>query len=278
MSKLKGLGQGLDALLGVIPSNECSIQKLPIKQLRPGKYQPRRHYDTDNLTTLVDSIRQHGIIQAIVVRPILIDCYEIIAGERRWRAAQQAGLEQVPVVVRQVDDQTALALALIENLQREDLNPLDQAYGLQRLVDEFAITHEACAHIVGKSRSAISNTLRLLQLTPAIHPLLASGQLRMGHARALLSLSATQQIDVAEQIKQRDLSVRQVEHLVRQYHRTPSPNKITVEPQVETWQKTLSNRLNTKVVIAKRKQGHGRITIQYNSPEQLQAFVHLLQA
>ena len=223
MSKRRGLGRGLDALLGedqastvtALDGASATPQSLPLAQLRAGKYQPRTHMDPEALAELAASIRAQGVIQPILVRPVGPDHYEIIAGERRFRAAQIAGLDEVPVQVRIVADETALAMALIENIQREDLNPLEEAQGVQRLIDEFSFTHEQAAQAIGRSRSATSNLLRLLNLAPPVQQLLLTGRLDMGHARALLALGAVPQVQLAERIAAEALSVRAAEQLVR---------------------------------------------------------------
>ena len=220
MAKMKGLGRGLDALLGgdepaVVERAKSDQQaQLKIDQLQPGKYQPRTKMDDAALRELADSIKSQGIMQPILVRPVNGGRYEIIAGERRWRAARIAGLNEVPVLVRGVPDNVALAMALIENIQREDLNPLEEAVGIQRLVDEFEITHDKAAEMVGRSRSAVSNLLRLLSLAEPVRNLVQDGALDMGHARALLALSGMQQIQTARLVAQRGMSVRETEALV----------------------------------------------------------------
>ena len=203
MVKLKGLGRGLDALLAGDESsanNTSSLMTVAVTQLRPGKYQPRTHMDQASLASLADSIKAQGIMQPIVVRAIAQDQYEIIAGERRWRASQLAGLLEVPVIVKDIPDEAALAMALIENIQRENLNPIEEANGIKRLIDEFDMTHEAAAQAVGRSRSAVTNLLRLQNLHANVQEMLMQSQLDMGHARALLSLDGAKQIMAAEQI------------------------------------------------------------------------------
>ena len=218
MSKNKGLGRGLDALLsGEIEESSSAdqLKTMPVTALQPGKYQPRTFMDPASLESLAESIRAQGIMQPIVVRKVSQDRYEIIAGERRWRAAQLAGLTQVPVIIREIPDEAALAMALIENIQREDLNPIEEAHGLQKLMDEFAMTHEVIAKAVGRSRSAVSNTLRLLNLHAKVQDLLLSNQLDMGHARALLSLQGAEQVVLANEIVLNKLTVRDAESLAK---------------------------------------------------------------
>ena len=216
MVKVKGLGRGLDALLAPDePAAQDRLMELPVTSLRPGRYQPRTQMNPDAIADLADSIKAQGVIQPILVRPAPGGEFEIIAGERRWRAAKLAGLESVPVLVRDVRDELALAMALIENIQREDLNPLEEAQGIQRLVAEFGMTHEAAAAAVGRSRSGVTNLLRLLGLAKPVQDLILQARLDMGHARALLPLPAAKQIELANVIAAKGYSVRQAEHLVR---------------------------------------------------------------
>ncbi len=215
MAKLKGLGRGLDALLG---GDEAQPQEqllnVALTQLHPGKYQPRTQMDPGAIAELAESIKVQGVIQPILARPLSDGHFEIIAGERRWRAAKLAGLDSIPVLVREVRDDLALAMALIENIQREDLNPIEEAAGIQRLIDEFGMTHEAAAEAVGRSRSGVTNLLRLLSLAKPVQDLVLHGRLDMGHGRALLALSGAKQIELANLVVAKDLSVRQAEHLV----------------------------------------------------------------
>ncbi|RTL03077.1 MAG: ParB/RepB/Spo0J family partition protein, partial [Neisseriaceae bacterium] len=219
MAKLmKGLGRGLEALLAETCNDDVadSLQTVPVGQLQPGKYQPRSRMDQVALAELAASIRAQGLMQPILVRPLVNGAYEIIAGERRWRAAQMAELREVPVVVRHVADEAALAMALIENIQREDLNALEEALGIQRLIDEFGMTHESAAMALGRSRSAVSNLLRLLGLPEPVREMLHCGEIDMGHGRALLSLPLLKQIEIAQQVVRKSLSVRETERLVQQ--------------------------------------------------------------
>src|SRR5574343_163665 len=221
MIKMKGLGRGLDALLAGSDEKRHDEQRsLPIDRLKPGKYQPRTHMDQESLTELAASSKAQGVMQPILVRAVDktpgAERYEIVAGERRWRASQLAGLNEVPVLVRSIPDEQALAMALIENIQRENLNPLEEAQGLQRLIDEFGLTHQQAADAVGRSRPAASNLLRLLQLSAPVQEMLMTGQLDMGHARALLPLPGAEQVMLAQRIVQQELSVREAEHLVQQ--------------------------------------------------------------
>ncbi|MFP6795320.1 MAG: ParB/RepB/Spo0J family partition protein, partial [Pseudomonadales bacterium] len=198
VAKKRGLGRGLDALLPKkekVAQHQIGLEEIPIEFIQPGKYQPRTYFAEESIAELSDSIKAQGIIQPIVLRPIADDRYEIIAGERRWRAAQLAGIENIPAVIRTVDDQSAISMSLIENIQREDLNPLEEATALQRLIDDFQFTHQAVADAVGKSRSAVTNTLRLTQLAPSVAEMLVAGDLEMGHARALLTLEVNEQVE-----------------------------------------------------------------------------------
>lgn len=279
MAKLKGLGRGLDALLGAVEPVEERLQSLPLHYLQPGKYQPRSRMDEGSLLELADSIRAQGVIQPVLVRELGVDRYEIIAGERRWRAAQRAGLGEIPAVVRKVGDEAALAMALIENIQRENLNPLEEALGLQRLIDEFGLTHEACAQAVGKSRSAVSNLLRLLNLAEPVRERLAAGELDMGHARALLSLPVLQQVETARQVAEKGLSVRDVEKLAQQAQSEEAARPVKrADPDLARLQEDLSDRLGAKVVIAAGSRGRGRVTIEYASLDQLDGLIARLQA
>jgi ParB family chromosome partitioning protein len=282
MAKLKGLGRGLDALLGSNAPVEDKLQTLPVHYLQPGKYQPRTHMDEHALADLAESIRTQGVIQPVLVREIGVDRYEIIAGERRWRASQKAGLTEIPAVVRKVADEVALAMALIENIQRENLNPLEEALGLQRLIDEFGMTHDACAHAVGKSRSAVTNLLRLLGLAEPVRDQLMHSQLDMGHARALLTLPVLQQIETAKLVVDKGLSVRETEKLVSDLQAgKPAPAAAPVkkiDPDVARLQEDLSDKLGAKVQIATGRKGRGKVTIEYGSLDQLDELLALLKA
>ncbi len=276
MAKMKGLGRGLEALLGSeSESTQGEVKNLSIDDLQPGKYQPRSQMDEESLRHLSESIRKQGIMQPILVRPIGMDRYEIIAGERRWRASRIAGLEQVPVLVREVADEAALSMALIENIQREDLNPLEQAQGIQRLIDEFGMTHQGAAEAVGYSRSAVSNLLRLLNLCAPVQELLMHGKIDMGHARALLSLENAEQIEVANVVVKKQLSVRETERLVQALQKPPKPEK-KIDPDVSRLQEEVSARLGTNVVINQGKKGSGKITIEYSSLDHLDTLLSLL--
>jgi ParB family chromosome partitioning protein len=279
MIKMKGLGRGLDALLsGSDAKAEDELRNLPVERLKPGKYQPRTHMDQDSLAELAASIKAQGVMQPILIRAVDstpgAERYEIVAGERRWRASQLAGLAEVPVLVRSIPDEQALAMALIENIQRENLNPLEEAQGLQRLIDEFGLTHQQAADAVGRSRPAASNLLRLLQLTTAVQDLLMSGQLDMGHARALLPLTGAQQVAVAQRIVQKGLSVREAEQLVQQI--VNPPKKATDKPvdrDLLRLEEDLADGLGANVQIRTNRKGAGKVTIEFNSLEQLDGLI-----
>lgn len=271
----KALGRGLDALLGDDrgSSNKGdSLATLRTDQLQRGKYQPRTRMDEASLAELADSIKQQGVMQPILVRAIGANKYEIIAGERRWRAARIAGLAEVPVIIREVPDKAALAMALIENIQREELNPLEEAAGIQRLLNEFQLTHEQAAQVLGRSRSATTNLLRLLSLPKAVQDLVFEGSLDMGHARALLALDGPRQAEVAKQVAVRGLSVRQTEKLINELlHPASAGKKSTVRNtrDVERFEEELSERFGTKVEIKTGKKGTGKLVITYASAEHL---------
>lgn len=272
MAKPRGLGRGLDALLsGDTSQADDQLTELALGALRPGRYQPRSRMDPASIAELADSIRAQGVIQPILVRPIDDGQYEIIAGERRWRAAQLAGLKQVPVVVRPVPDGAALAMALIENIQRENLNPLEEANGLKRLLDEFGMTHEAAAQAVGRSRSAVTNLLRLLTLEKPVQDLLLQGSIDMGHARALLGVAGARQIDLAQRVVALGLSVRQVEELVNQRPPLPAvkPRPRRKDRDIAALEEELAETLGAAVSISHGKKGRGKLVISYTSLDQL---------
>ena len=281
MARLKGLGRGLDALLsGDDVRVNDALTELSVGILKPGRFQPRTRMDPQSIAELADSIRAQGVIQPILVRPVENGKYEIIAGERRWRAAQLAGLTQVPVVIRAVPDKSALAMALIENIQREDLNPLEEATGIQRLVNEFDMTHEAAAQAVGRSRSAVTNLLRLLNLSKAVQDLLMEGRIEMGHARALLAVSGPRQAELAQQIISRKLSVREAEQLVGQSEVT---SRKTLRKQqrkdrdLQALEEELSEILGTRVTLKTIRGGRGKLTIDYASLDQLDNVLQILR-
>ena len=276
MAKLnKGLGRGLDALLaGSTSEKEDVLREVNITMLRAGKYQPRSFMDTTSLDSLAASIKAQGVMQPILVRTLVGGDYEIIAGERRWRAAKLAGLTQVPVLVRSVADNVALAMALIENIQREDLNPLEEATGLQRLIDEFDMTHQTAADAVGRSRSAASNLLRLLKLIAPVQTLLLENKLDMGHARALLGLEGEIQHTAALQIVTEKLSVRAAEQLVQRLLKNEAaPVKPEPNPDTERLQTALTAQLGVAVSIKSTHKGTGKLIISYKNAEQLNALI-----
>jgi ParB family chromosome partitioning protein len=273
MANMRGLGRGLDALLGTSAASAINetLRTLSVSQLQPGKYQPRTQMDQESLGQLADSIKAQGVIQPILVRPLpgnsIPERYEIIAGERRWRAAQMADLNEVPALIREIADEIALAMSLIENIQREDLNPLEEANGIQRLIDEFNMTHQTAAEAVGRSRSAVTNLLRLQSLHGNVQQMLMQNRIDMGHARALLGLSGAKQIAVAEQIAQKNLSVREAEELVkRQNSRDKSEKRIDAD--VARLEQDISETLGATVKIQQGKKGAGIIRIHYASLEQ----------
>jgi ParB family chromosome partitioning protein len=273
--KHKGLGRGLEALLGgEAPARGDTVATLPVGAIRPGRYQPRTRMDEGSLAELAASIRAQGLIQPLLVRPLggagSERHYEIIAGERRWRAAQIAGLAEVPVLVRDVPDEAALAMSLIENIQREDLNPVEQAAGLQRLLEEFELTHERVAEAIGRSRSAVTNLLRLLRLAKPVQQMLADGALEMGHARALLALEPAQQIEAAHRIAARGLSVRQAEALVASRTRSAARARAPrADRDLRRLEEEVSERIGTTVEIRPGRKGRGRIVLHYSSLEHL---------
>ena len=288
--KKRGLGRGLDALLGAgnaAPAGEGgspvasegqqsadgdgALKTLPVDLIQRGKYQPRKDIEPESLQELADSIRAQGVMQPIVVRPISDRKYEIIAGERRWRATQMAGLDVIPAVVRDVSDETAIAMALIENIQREDLNPIEEAAALQRLQQEFNLTQQEVAAAVGKSRSTIANLLRLMNLREDVRRLVEHGDLEMGHARALLALEGSEQSQAARSVVARGLSVRQAEALVRRVlaERDSPPESRQLDPNIRHLQDDLSQRLGTRVQIQHGPKGKGKLVLAYNSLDEL---------
>ncbi len=272
----RGLGRGLDALLGDVSVKEEKhhLHLLPIEYLQRGRYQPRQDINPEKLQELADSIKAQGIIQPIIVRQLSYEKYEIIAGERRWRAAQLAGLTQVPIVVKEMDDRSAMAVALIENIQREDLNPLEEAEALKRLLDEFEMTHQHVADAVGKSRTTITNLLRLIDLHPEVKKLLVSSQLEMGHARALLSLDGPNQVAAANKVVKEGLTVRATERLVREFHSEPKIQKIkTIDKDTLRLQESLTASLGAKVVIDHKENGSGKLVIAYTSLDELDGII-----
>ncbi len=278
-AKKRGLGKGLDALLGTgagvteLDGTE-KLRNLPVDLVKPGQYQPRKTMKPEAMQELADSIRKQGVVQPILVRPLKgTDKYEIIAGERRWRAAQMAGLHEVPAVIRNVPDQTAACIALIENIQREDLNPLEEAQTLSRLLHEFKMTHESIAEAVGRSRSMVTNLLRLLELHSDVQHLLQSGELEMGHARAIVALPLELQPEIAKRVVKSGLSVRETERLAQNSQKRKknkrSQNNNIQDPNIRKLQDDLSGRLGARVNIKQKTKGKGVLEIQYNSLDEL---------
>lgn len=285
----RGLGRGLSDLglnellselshtESTTPEKSPQLKTLPVDVLHPGRYQPRRQMDKEALEELANSIRVQGIIQPIVVRK-QHQGYEIIAGERRWRAAQLAGLMEIPVLIRDLSDEAAIAMSLIENIQRQDLNAVEEAIALQRLIDEFEMTHEAIAEAVGKSRSSVTNTLRLLKLNSDVRILVEQGALDMGHARALLALEGLQQSEIAQQVVARALSVRETEKLIRQLQHKPEKPRLNVsDPDITRLEKDLSDRLAANVKIRHQPKGKGKLVISYNSVDELSGILDRIQ-
>ncbi len=302
--KKRGLGRGLDALLGGInraPSVSASVaatmagqedteiienapsagelRNLAVDLLQPGKYQPRHNMHTESLEDLASSIKAQGVVQPIVVRAIGGGRYEIIAGERRWRAAQMAQLHEIPAVVRDVPDDAAIAMALIENIQREDLNPLEEAGALQRLIDEFAMTHQQVAEAIGRSRTAVTNLLRLLALNPDVKQMVDQGELEMGHARALLALQDAPQSTAAKEVVHKGLSVRETEKLVQrlQAQTSAAPTAPKVDPNIQHFETNLAEKLGAKVTIQHGDKGNGKLMIHYNTLDELEGILGHIQ-
>ncbi|MBI3546519.1 MAG: ParB/RepB/Spo0J family partition protein [Gammaproteobacteria bacterium] len=272
--KSQRLGRGLDALLSAYeaPAQKDELRQIPIDQLQRGKYQPRTHMNQEALEELAASIKAQGVVQPIVARRLSSGSFEIVAGERRWRAAQLAGLETIPAVVRQIPDDAAIAIALIENIQRENLNPIEEANALQRLIDEFGMTHQQVAEAVGRSRAAVTNLLRLLTLNGDVRELLETAKMDMGHARALLGLDGKRQSQTAQQVVDKRLSVRETENLVRRLLVTPSGHKASgarMDADIRLLTQQLSEKLNAKVRLQQSAKGKGRLLIEYNSLDEL---------
>lgn len=279
MKKVRGLGRGLDALLGEDGSSspiQSDLQNVSVKNLQSGKYQPRTKMDEASLNALAESIKAQGLMQPILVRDIGNQQLEIIAGERRWRAAQIAGLTEVPVIIKSVADEAALAMALIENIQREDLNPLEEAAGIQRLIDEFGMTHQIAAEAVGRSRSAVTNLLRLLNLQPEIQVLMMDSKIDMGHARCILSAPQAMHLEIVNEVISKQLSVRETEKLVSRKNNPVTKKEVIQDRDVINLEEGLSDRLGAKVVIQTRKNGSGKLTIEYSSYDQLDNIINKL--
>ncbi|HHI94076.1 MAG TPA: ParB/RepB/Spo0J family partition protein [Gammaproteobacteria bacterium] len=284
--KKRGLGRGLDALLGgsmakaIEEPQGADLREVPVDLLQPGKYQPRTDMHAESLEELASSIKAQGVVQPIVIRPIDGGRYEIIAGERRWRAAQIADLHEIPAVVRDVPDEAAIAMALIENIQREDLNPIEEAVALQRLIDEFEMTHQQAAGAVGRSRAAVSNLLRLLSLNDDVRKMLEHGDLEMGHARALLALEGQAQSEAARDVAARGCSVRETEQLVRRLGSAPAKTKKevkSVDPDIKRLQDELAQKLAAKVLFQHAPKGNGKLVIHYNSLDELDGILARIQ-
>ncbi len=290
-AKKRGLGRGLDALLGDSgkvelgqpqqQAAETSLTALPLDLLQRGRYQPRRDFNPERLQELADSIATQGVVQPIVVRPIAGERYEIVAGERRWRASQQAGLEEIPVVIRNLSDQAAMAMALIENIQRDDLKPLEEANALHRLLHEFELTHQEVAQAVGKSRTTVTNLLRLLELHDEVKRLLDEGRLEMGHGRALLGLKGDAQSGAARQVVSRGLSVRATEKLVRQMQDATgkglSKRPTKQDPNIRRLEDDLTAKLGAQVKVKSGRAGKGQLIISYNSSDELDGILDHIQ-
>ena len=279
MVKHKGLGRGLDALLGGDATDATAgemLRMLKVTQLQPGKYQPRTHMDQASLAELADSIRAQGIMQPILAREVGPDRYEIIAGERRWRASQIAGLDEVPVLVRVIADEAALAMSLIENIQREDLNPLEEATGIKRLIDEFDMTHQSAAEAVGRSRTAVTNLLRLINLASPVQEMLMQNRIDMGHARALLGLDGALQIATAEHVAQKNLSVREAERMVQNLLTPKKTLESKPDRDLLRLQEVTAERVGAKVSIRQGPKGAGKMVIEYKSLDQLDGILTLL--
>ena len=276
----KSLGRGLDSLLGeAVVKKQSTVTEIPIEELAPGQYQPRKRMHKDTLEELSDSIKQQGVLQPIVVRKQASGLYEIVVGERRWRAAQLAGLETVPSIIKDINNSQAARISLIENLQREDLNAMDQARGLQRLQMEFNLSQEDLGSAVGKSRSSITNLLRLTKLSQDVQKMLEQGMIEMGHARALLSLKEERQAALARDIVKRKLSVREVEELVSKENTTTKPKEREgkKDPNTEQIEREISEVIGATTEITIKKKGGGKLTINFNSPDHLQGILEKIK-
>ena len=292
-TKNRGLGRGLDALLGggtrktageqqetgTQPSGHGGVvSTLGIELIQRGRYQPRRHFDEEKLQELADSIAAQGVVQPIVVRAAGNNSFEIVAGERRWRAAQLAGLENIPAVIKHFDDQTAAAVSLIENIQRENLNPLEESVALQRLIDEFGMTHQQVADTVARSRTAVTNLLRLQDLNADVKHLLAMRDIDMGHARALLAIDGAQQSAVARDVAKKGLSVRETENLVRRLQQSKKQKgQRRIDPDIQRLQNRMSEQLGARVRIQHQASGKGRLVISYNSADEFDGILERLK-
>jgi ParB family chromosome partitioning protein len=257
-------------------STQDTLRKLPLDIISPGAFQPRSIFDADRLEELAESIRHQGVIQPVVVREQADNKFELIAGERRWRAAQMAGIEEIPAIVREVPDEIAIAMALVENIQREDLNPIEEATALRRLVDEFQMTHQEAGDAVGRSRSAVSNLLRLLELSEEVRELVDARHLEMGHARALLTLEPSMQAQAAREVVSKSLSVRETERLVRRLKNPPVQKTNVIDPDIQRLQDNLSEKLCARVKLTHNARGKGKMVIAYNSADELEGILEQL--
>jgi ParB family chromosome partitioning protein len=286
VTKKRGLGRGLDVLLGqpesavAAANRDGELRQLPIELIHPGKFQPRKEMDREALEDLANSIRSQGVMQPIIVRAVDVDSYEIIAGERRWRASQLAGLAQIPVIIRDVSDEATVAMSLIENIQREDLNPMEEARALKRLLDDYELTHQQVAHAVGKNRTTVTNFLRLISLNSDVSRMLEHGDLEMGHARALLSLTDDQQKQAAAEVTQRSLNVRQAEALVKRMLRPKSDtgHKTREDSDTRMLEDRISEKIGQPVAIRHTTRGKGKLVIWYNSLDELDGVLEHLTA
>jgi ParB family chromosome partitioning protein len=284
--KRRGLGRGLGSLIGDVNNitqasreeRDRGLNELPVERIERGRYQPRVHFDQGALEELAESIKAQGVVQPVVVRPVGSG-YELLAGERRWRAARMAGLETIPAVIRDLDDQAAAAIGLIENIQREDLNPLEEARALERLIEEFGLTHQEVAEAVGRSRVGVSNLLRLLELNGDVKQMVEEGKLEMGHARALLAVKGSQQSALAQRVADRGLSVRETEALVRAVNepKAAGPVATDLDPDIRRLQDDLSDRLGAVIKIQHGKDGKGKVVIHYNTTDELDGILAHIQ-
>jgi ParB family chromosome partitioning protein len=281
MKKKPGLGRGLDMLLSSATKDinkDTELKELPVEKISKGEYQPRLSIDPDALQSLADSIKAQGVVQPVVVRRIAGGNFELIAGERRWRASQIAGMHEIPAIIRDIPDQAAAAMSLIENIQREDLNPLEEANAMNRLIDEFGLTHQQTADAVGRSRSAVSNLLRLLELGSVAKGLLDKGDLEMGHARALLVLPESLQADTAMKVAARGMSVRDTERLVKRLMNPSEPKeKMATSPEVQKLEQNLAEKLGANVHVSYNNKGQGKLVIEYNSLDELDGILGHIQ-
>lgn len=284
ITKKRGLGRGLDVLLGQRESagetldRDGEMRHLPIELIHPGRYQPRKEMHREALEELASSIKTQGVMQPIIVRAVDGDSYEIIAGERRWRASQLAGLEQIPVIIRDVSDETSIAMSLIENIQREDLNPMEEARALKRLLDEFKLTHQQVAYAVGKSRTTVTNFLRLTSLNTKVSQMLERGDLEMGHARALLPLVDDQQKKAAAEVTRKHLNVRQAEALVKRMLRPAATKEPQQDRETRILEERISEKIGQPVAIRHSVKGKGKLIISYNSLDELDGILEHLTA